>query len=462
MSYEAFLAEKGHSGSDGGFEPLWLPGFLFDFQRALLEWGIRKGRSAIFADCGLGKTPMQLVWAENIARKTGGNVLIITPLAVGYQTIREGEKFGIECERSTTGAVASKITVTNYERLHLFRSEDFVGIVCDESSILKNYDGKRRAIITEFLRARPYRLLCTATAAPNDYIELGTTSEALGALGHMDMLTQFFKNEQHTIKPMISGHHGKNFRALEERAKWRFKRHAEQPYWRWVCSWARAMRRPADLGFDDDGFILPELIEKETVLESSHRFDGELFSRPAMGLREEREERRATVQRRCEEVAMRLAGVDCAVAWCHLNQEGDLLEQIIPGAVQVSGSDPDERKEEVFLAFSSRQIRVLVTKPRIGAFGLNWQHCAKMTFFPSHSYEQYYQAVRRCWRFGQTRPVQVDIIATEGEQGILKNLQRKALAADKMFTELVAHMNDALHLTTGRAFTTPEELPTWL
>ena len=462
MRYEAFLAEKIHAGGDGGFEPLWLPDFLFDFQRALVEWSIRRGRAALFADCGLGKTPMQLVWAENIARNTKGNVLVVTPLAVGYQTVREGEKFGIECARSTTGAVAGRITVTNYERLHLFLADDYAGVVCDESSILKNFDGKRRAIITEFLRTRPYRLLCTATAAPNDYIELGTTSEALGALGFMDMLTRFFKNDQNTIKPMVYGHRGKNFQILDDRAKWRFKRHAEQPFWRWICSWARAMRHPSDLGFDNDGFILPDLIERETVLTSAHRFDGELFSRAAVGLTEQREERRATVQRRCEEVAMRLAGVDCAVAWCHLNQEGDLLEKIIPGAVQVSGSDSDEYKEEVFLAFSSGQIRVLVTKPRIGAFGLNWQHCARMTFFPSHSYEQYYQAVRRCWRFGQTRPVQVDIIATEGEQGVLKNLQRKALAADKMFTELVAHMNDALHLRSSSTFTIQEKIPTWL
>ena len=198
--------------------------------------------------------------------------------------------------------------------------------------------------------------------------------------------------------------------------------------------------------------MLPELVIRPAVADV------------ALGRRvgEQREERRATVQRRCDEVAERLANVDCAVAWCHLNQEGDLLERIIPGAVQVSGSDPDERKEEIFLAFSSGQIRVLVTKPRIGAFGLNWQHCARMTFFPSHSYEQYYQAVRRCWRFGQARPVQVDIIATEGEQGVLKNLQRKALAADKMFTELVAHMNDALHLRSSSTFTTQEKIPTWL
>ena len=457
MRYDEFLAGKIHAGDDGGFDPLDLPEFLFDFQRRLVEWSLRRGRGALFADCGLGKTPMQLVWADNVARHTNGNVLIVTPLAVGYQTVREGEKFGIECVRSITGAVAGRITVTNYERLHLFSSDDFMGVICDESSILKNFDGKRRAIVTEFLRTRPYRLLCTATAAPNDYIELGTTSEALGAIGFMDMLMRFFKNDQNTsdIKTKWRRHGGAP-------PKWRFKHHAEQPFWRWVCSWARALRRPSDLGCDDDGFILPDLIEKETILTSAHRFDGELFSRHAIGLGEQRQERRATVQLRCEEVAERLAAVDCAVAWCHLDEEGDLLERIIRGAVQVSGSDSDERKEEVFLAFASGQIRVLVTKPRIGAFGLNWQHCARMTFFPSHSYEQYYQAVRRCWRFGQEHPVTVDMITTEGQAAVLENLQRKAEQSSRMFDQLVGMMWQELRITKHNDYTAKEDTPSWL
>lgn len=453
VKYDEFLSGKRQYGANQGFRPRWFPDALFDFQQHLVEWSIEKGRAAIFADCGLGKTLMQLVWAENVARHTDKPVLIVTPLAVGHQTVREGEKFGIACARSTDGTVAGRITITNYERLHHFTASDYAGVVCDESSILKNFDGKRRALVTEFLRTVPYRLLCTATAAPNDYIELGTSSEALGQLGHTDMLTRFFKNDQQTI--MTNRFYG-------EATKWRFKHHAEQPFWRWICSWARALRRPSDLGYDDDGFILPPLTERETILEASHRFDGELFSRRAMSLGEQREERRATITQRCEEVASKLSGAECAVVWCHLNDEGDLLERIIPGAVQVSGSDPDDRKEEVFLAFSEGKIRTLVTKPRIGGFGLNWQHCARMTFFPSHSYEQYYQGVRRCWRFGQTRSVEVDIITTEGELGVLANLQRKARAADKMFSELVAHMNDALHLAPTDNGTRREDIPSWL
>jgi len=225
-----------------GFKPNWIPDFLFDFQKHLVDWAVRKGRCAIFADCGLGKTPMQLVWAENVVRKTKGQVLILTPLAVSQQTEREAEKFGIECCRPH-GPMASTsrgIILTNYERLHYYNPRDFVGVVCDESSILKSFDGVRRKEITEFMRKLPYRLLCTATAAPNDYIELGTSSEALGELGYTDMLTRFFKNDQHTIRPMVYRNKGNNFAQLDERAKWRFKGHAELPFWQWICSWARA------------------------------------------------------------------------------------------------------------------------------------------------------------------------------------------------------------------------------
>ncbi len=273
-SYEEFLQRKTQWGGDDGFEPLWIPDFLFDFQKDLTSWAIRKGRCALFEDCGLGKTPQLLVWAQNVVQHTNRRVLIVTPLAVSHQTIREGEKFGIAVHRSDNGKPAGKITVTNYERLHLFDEEDYVGVVCDESSILKNFDGSRRKIITEFLRKKKYRLLCTATAAPNDYIELGTTSEALGELGYMDMLTRFFKNEQNTISParqwMTTG---------GQAPKWRFKHHAQRPFWQWVCSWARAIRRPSDLGYDDGKFILPELTEKQTIIENTDPLPGELFAR---------------------------------------------------------------------------------------------------------------------------------------------------------------------------------------
>lgn len=454
--YAAFLYRKSQLGKGDGFAPVWMPNFLFPFQTALVEWAVRRGRAAVFADCGLGKTPMQLVWAENVVRHTNKPVLIVTPLAVSAQTLREAEKFGIEAHRSVDGHIAGKITVTNYERLHHFIADDFAGVVCDESSILKNFDGVRKALVTEFLRMRPYRLLCTATAAPNDYIELGTTAEALGEMGYMDMLTRFFKNDQNTIKAMVFQNRS------SEGAKWRFKHHAEQPFWRWVCSWARALRRPSDLGFDNAQFVLPPLIERETIIRHTEKLPGELFVKAAVGLQEQRAERRLTIDRRCEEVAQRVQHADPVVVWCHLNDEGDLLERLIPDAVQVSGADSDERKEELFLAFTHGQARVMVIKPKIGAYGLNWQHCAHETFFPSHSFEQYYQGVRRCWRFGQSRPVIVDVITTAGELNVLKNLQRKATAADHMFSQLVEHMNDSLNINRSEIFATVEEVPAWL
>lgn len=460
--YASFLQVKTQLGNDGGFDPIWMPGFLFDFQASLVEWALRKGRGALFEDCGLGKTPQQLVWAENVVRKTNKPVLCLTPLAVSYQTLQEAHKFDIEAHRSEKGEVHSGINVANYERLHYFNPDDFGGVVLDESSILKSFDGATRKAITEFMRKVPYRLPCTATAAPNDYIELGTTSEALGELGYMDMLTRFFKNDQNTIKPMTFRHQGQNFEKLDERAKWRFKGHAEIPFWRWVTSWARAIRKPSDLGFDDTRFTLPPLEECEHLIESQQTRDGMLFNLPAVGLKEQREERRLTVNERCETVAKLVDTKAPALVWCHLNDEGDLLERLIPDAQQVSGKDSDEAKEEKFLAFSRGELRVLVTKPKIGALGLNFQHCSHITFFPSHSFEQYYQGVRRCWRFGQTKPVRVDIVTTEGERGVLKNLQRKAIAADRMFSSLVEHMNESVRVDRSIKFTKREEVPAWL
>ncbi len=457
MKYSDFLRNKAQSDFNAGFDPIWIPDFLYGFQKALAEWAILKGRDAVFADCGMGKTPIQLVWAQNIIEKFNKPVLIATPLAVSAQTIREGEKFGIECKRSIDGNHNGGIVVTNYEKLHYFDRNDFIGVICDESSILKNFDGARRKIITEFLKKMPYRMLCTATAAPNDYIELGTSAEALGAMGHMDMLGRFFKNTQNTID--TKRHWAKNGSAGP---KWRFKRHAEQPFWKWVCSWARAVRKPSDLGFDNGNFVLPELIERETVIDFSRPLPGKLFTEPARNLHEQRQERRHTLTERCETAAEKVQGPEPAVIWCHLNDEGDLLEKIIAGAKQVKGADSDEKKEATLLAFANGDLSKLVIKPKIGAFGLNWQHCSHMTFFPSHSYEQYYQGVRRCWRFGQKNPVTVDIVTSQGELAVLKNLQRKAAAADKMFDQLVGYMNDSLEIKRETGPTGKEILPTWL
>jgi hypothetical protein len=453
QTYADFIHDKTHLGGEHGFAPVFLPDFLFDFQRDLTEWSIRKGRGAEFADCGLGKTPMQLVWAENVVRKTNGRVLILTPLAVSHQTINEAGKFDIEAHRSHHGELSQGINVTNYERLHLFDPNDFDGVVCDESSILKSYDGARRGEITEFMKKLKYRLLTTATAAPNDYIELGTSSEALGELGYMDMLNRFFKNNQNNS---ATG------RMYGNVIKWRLKGHAEEHFWRWVSSWARAVRRPSDMGYDDGDFVLPELTENEHVVKATTKAPGMLFEVPAVGLREQREEQRRTVTERCEKVASLVDHSDPALVWCHFNSEGDLLSDLIPDAEQVSGKDSDESKEEKFIAFAKGEIRVLVTKPKIGAWGLNFQHCNHVTFFPSHSFEQYYQGVRRCWRFGQKRPVNVDIVTTEGGMGIMRNLQRKAIAADAMFESLNTHMHDAMKIETTTNYNTPEEVPTWL
>jgi hypothetical protein len=434
-----------------------LPSFLFDFQQELVAWALQKGKAAIFADCGLGKTPMQLAWADKIVRYTNRPVLILTPLAVAAQTIREGDKFGIEVRRSAGEVRTPSIIVANYERLHYFRSDDFGGVVCDESSILKSFDGTRRAAITEFMRLVPYRLLCTATAAPNDYVELGTSSEALGELGHMDMLSRFFVNDQHTISPMRKGRFGTHEKG------WRFKGHAENAFWQWIASWARAMRKPSDLGCSDGEFILPPLEESHTVIPARNVKAGRLIDYTAIGLSEGREVRRRTIQERVEAAAVKVANTGKpAVVWCHLNAEADLAERLIPGAVQVSGVDSDDAKEEVFEAFRTGQLRVLITKPKIGGYGLNWQHCAHVVYFPSDSYEQYYQAVRRCWRFGQVNRVTVDLIYAEGQENMVANLQRKAKAADAMFAALVDHMNEAAGIKRGGDAAARVVVPAWM
>lgn len=459
MSYTDFLARKAQLNDVSGFEPNWLPDFLFPFQRDLVDWAVRMGRGAVFADCGLGKTPMQLVWAENVRRHTGKPVLIVTPLAVSFQTEEEAAKFGIDAATSRDGNIPAGITITNYERLEKFDPARFGGVVCDESSAIKAFDGKRRAIVTEFLRERPYRLLATATAAPNDYTELGTSSEALGYLGHIDMLNQFFVNNNKTSATR-GAWRGHGAPRTFEQPHWRFKGHSQDHFWRWVSSWARAVRSPSDLGYDPDGFLLPPLKTRCHVVDSDQPLDDTLFTMPAVGLQEERAELRRTITERCDMAAKVLADAASGVAWCHLNAESTLLTKLIDGAVEVNGSDSPDAKEEKLLAFSRGEARVLVTKPKIGAWGLNWQHCHRMTFFPSHSYEQYYQAIRRSWRFGQQNTVTVDVITTPGGEGVLANLERKAAAADLMFDQLVRHMRNT-YTPTSYPHTTRVEIPAW-
>lgn len=436
-----------------GFSPLWLPDCLLDFQTYLTSWAIEQGRAALFADCGSGKTLMQLVWAENVLRKTNKPVLLATPLAVGAQTLKEAEKFGIEAKRSRDGKISGSPTIwiTNYEQLPKFESDKFGGFVGDESSRCKDNKSQTKADVKEFTRLMPYRLLCTATAAPNDYEELGTSSEVLGLLGWRDMITTFFKQE--TSKDNLGW----------GRTKYRFRGHAEKPFWQWVSSWARAMRKPSDLGFENRGFNLPPLYEHETVVKTAKARSGMLFSMPADTLQDQREERRNSIQERvamaCDK-AIQHNGQ--SILWCELNEEGNALANELPDSKQVTGSMSDERKEELLIAFANGDLKRMIIKPKIGAWGLNYQNCSNVIMFPSHSFEQYYQAVRRCWRYGQKNEVNVHLIVNEGELGVLKNLRRKADQCEQMFRSLCEFMNDAMRITKDDKFPINERVPAWV
>ena len=455
--YYSYLDDKTQGYKGTGFDPLFIPEMAFEFQIDLIRWAVKMGRAAIFADCGLGKSVIELAFAQNVVEKTNGNVLLLTPLAVGEQMKEEAEKFGIEATRSRDGKVHGKITITNYEQLSKFDYKDFVGLVCDESSILKNFNGKRKQEITMFSRKMGYRLLATATAAPNDFVELGTSSEALGYLGYMDMLSKFFKNDQNNCATNRRGR-------FTEATKWRLKGHAHKAFWRWITSWARAIRKPSDIGHSDLGYNLPRLIETHFELDEIDRVSqGMLFGLPAIGLKEQRDERRVTIKDRCKKAAeIAMSNDDYSVVWCNLNDEGDLLEKLIPDSVQVSGKDLDERKEEKLTAFSHGQIKKLIIKPKIGSFGLNWQHCNHTVFFPTHSYEQYYQAVRRFWRFGQKRDVKVDLVYTDGDKSIIESLERKKDQAIEMFEKLVQEMNNSLSVQRDSDYKLDMEVPKWL
>jgi len=423
MNYSDFLQTKEWRDNQSGFKPLWMPDFLFDFQKDLTEWAIRKGRAAIFADCGLGKTPIQLVWAENVVRKTSGRVLIATPLSVSHQTLREAEKFHIQAKRSPDGKPKKSITVTNYERLKLFDPSDYDGFVADESSILKHEDAKTRHLITEFVRKIKYRLLCTATPAPNDFMELGTSAEALGTMTYNQMLAMFFT------------HMG------DDTSQWVLKSHAKRRFWEWVSTWAKAIRRPSDLGYDDGKFKLPPIHMLREVVESPIGSKS-LIVRPAVTMDEQRQERKASLDIRCGKVAeiVQAKRKEPWLIWGHLNSEADLLEKIVPDAVQVSGSMSDEEKEERFVAFVEGKVKHLITKPKIGGFGMNWQHCWNVTYFPDDSYEKFYQCVRRCWRFGQRREVHCYIVSSDRQSRMVQNMLRKERQANEMYDGIIRNM----------------------
>ena len=467
-NYEDFIESKSQLDGDHGFEPIEMPDWLFDFQKHIVEWGCRKGRGAVFAGCGLGKTPMQLAWAGNVARKTGKPALVLTPLAVSHQTVREAEKFGVEAHRSERGKAMPNITVTNYERLKHFDPAEFGGVVCDEASIIKHWSGSTQKNVTRFLNKMEYRLLCTATPAPNDYIEMGTQSEALGEMNYSEMLSMFFrqisddeKKRKATADDII---HSKrlSWRVIQSIGEYAMKPHAFEPFWKWVSSWAIACRKPSDLGnYDDDRFVLPKLTRRDHMVVPRKPPPGYLFTIPAFGLNQERGERRRTVEERSELVCNLTRDSDCAVVWCQLNDEADRIERDLAGAVQIKGSQSIEEKEERLIAFLEGEARVLVTKPKIAGLGLNLQHCAHVVTFVDHSYEQFYQAVRRCWRFGQKRPVTLDVIATEGEINVQKNMDRKERLADQMFEQIVRFMNDSQRVEFTHE-SKETEAPEWL
>ena len=434
LSYLEFLERKRHSVQNVGIEPIFMPPGMFPFQEYVADHLIRKGRDACFLDTGLGKTLIELVVATNYLRHTNKPVLIMTPLAVAGQMLKEATKFQIDdISYSKEGKFKSKIVICNYERLHYFNPEDFDCVICDESSILKNFEGAIKTQITAFIKKVKYRFLFTASPSPNDYIELGTSSEALGYLGYTDMLTKFFTNNEDTISPQNIG------------TKWLLKGHARKDFFRWVSSWSISARKPSDLGFDDSTHILPELITNYHPIKNESDFivDGQyhLFNRPAVSHKEIRQEKIFTIEKRCE-IAVELASeYDTSVYWCNLNDEGDLLEKLDKNSKQVSGSMSIEEKEEILGSFSSGQIKKLVTKGRITAFGLNWQHCGHTVYFPTFSFETYYQAIRRFWRFGRIDKVIADLVFSDGQQRELDSLIAKAKKADSLFSEL----NSALH-----------------
>lgn len=430
IEYSKYLENKLSNYKPSGFmvELDELNSMLFDWQKILVRWALFKGRSALFEDCGLGKTPQQLEWAHQIHKKTGENVIIYAPLAVSQQTVREGKKFNISVNRCNEQSdVKSGINITNYERLDKFDPNSFVGIVLDESSIIKNFSGKFRIKIIEKYARTPYKLACSATPSPNDYTELGNTSEFLGVLSRPEMLSMFFIND--------SG---------DTTASWRLKGHVkDNKFWEWLSQWAVMIQKPSDIGYSDEGFILPELIMHEHVIRAE---SNGWFVEPASGLSEIRLSMRETLEERCRVVSEIVNDSnDIWAVWCNLNNESRELKSIIGDSVEVCGADSADFKESVFIRFSKNKIRVLVTKPKIAMWGLNWQNCNHTVITGlSHSYEQFYQLVRRFYRFGQTKPVHVHVVIGEREGNVLDTIKRKEKQMADMFSGMISHMRSLM------------------
>lgn len=433
--YLEFLERKKHLIGDFGFEPNYFPDISFDFQKHIIEKAVRKGRMAIFADTGLGKTLMQLAIAQNIVNHTNGKVLILTPLAVGFQFLKEAEKLGIDdIQQTIKGEHSKKIVICNYERLHYLDSNDFKGCILDESSILKNFDGKIKNQITAFIKKIPYKFLSTATPSPNDFIELGTSSEALGYMGYIDMLTKFFKQNNNAIDS--------NNTKIGE--KWYLKPHAENDFFAWVNQWALMIKMPSDLGFSNDRYNLPKLIVNKHIVKNDNDIiinnQMQLFNIEAKSFHEVRHEQKQTEQKRCEK-AVELADNKTSVYWCNTNNESSILKTLDKQAVEIIGSQSIEKKEEILLNFAEGNIKRLVTKAKMTGMGLNWQHCNHSVFFPTWSYEQYYQAIRRFWRFGQQNDVIIDMVISDGQTRVLETLQQKTQKAIQLYENLTKSVN---------------------
>jgi hypothetical protein len=415
--YLEFLERKKHLIGDFGFEPTYFPDIAFDFQKHIIEKAIRKGRMAIFADTGLGKTLMQLSIAQNILNHTNKKVLILTPLAVGFQFLKEAAKIGIDdIQQTIKGEHTKKIVICNYERLHYLDSKDFEGVILDESSILKNFNGKIKNQVTAFVKKIPYRFLSTATPAPNDYIEFGTSSEALGYLPYMEMLQRFFANNENNIRPQ------------DIASKWYLKPHAKNDFFSWVNQWSLSVKNPNDLGFNGDKYILPNLTENTHFVKNENNWiiNGQImmFNSIAKTMSEVAEEQKGTIKNRCEK-AVQLTANKVSVYWANYNDETELLSQLDKEAVEVKGPMSVDQKEDILMNFAEGNIKRLITKPKITSFGLNWQHCNHTVYFPTWSYEQYYQAVRRFWRFGQTNEVTVERVLSDGQKRVLDALSYK-------------------------------------
>jgi hypothetical protein len=455
MTYQEFLQGKRHLLGEFGFEPNYFPNIAFDFQNHIIEKAIKKGRMAIFADTGLGKTLIQLAIAKNIIQHTNKKVLILTPLAVAFQFILEADKLGIDdIEYSKDGKYTKKIVICNYERLHYFNSQDFEGVILDESSILKNFDGKIKNQVNSFVKKIPYRYLSTATPSPNDFIELGTSSEALGYMGYMDMLTKFFKNNQNSVDS--------NNRNIGE--KFYLKPHGEKDFFAWVNQWAIMVKMPSDLGFSNDRYNLPNLVVNKHKVQNQSliTIDGQvqMFTPIAKSMTEVRHEQKQTELKRCEK-AVELSNGKLSVYWCNTNNESALLKSMDKEAIEIIGSQSIEKKEEILLAFANGEIKRLITKAKMTGMGLNWQHCNHSVFFPTWSYEQYYQAIRRFWRFGQKNDVTIDMVISDGQTRVIEALEQKTEKAIQLHKSLTENVNNSFKNIT-KEFNKPILTPKFL